>query len=176
MRFVHAALLLAVMASPAFAQREPEIVIPGRLGVPVIINGVDASWGVVVGEFGLDRPGVMAPTVIYRPLLISVPDFVPGYFPHGKTRLWPPRNRAAARAAEAASGADLLSQLVEPVRAGPVTDYPSYPMPPVVVAPTIDGCRMGRPYSITAGPHDPPRSIRISRLHESDAIASSGSS
>ena len=37
-----------------------------------MINGIDASWGVVEGEFGLDRPGVVAPTVIYRPLQVSV--------------------------------------------------------------------------------------------------------
>ncbi len=58
----------------AFAQREPQIVIPGKAGVPVYINGVDASRGVVVvGEFGLDRPGLVAPTVIYRPLIAEFP-------------------------------------------------------------------------------------------------------
>ncbi len=71
MRLVPATLLLAVMASPAFAQREPQIVIPGKPGVPVYIDGVDASWGVVEGEFGLDRPGLVAPTVIYRPLVTA---------------------------------------------------------------------------------------------------------
>ena len=81
MRFVQAALFLAVTTSPALAQREPQIVIPGRRDVPVIINGVNASWGVVVGEFGLDRPGAMAPVVIYQPLLASVPYAVPSYFP-----------------------------------------------------------------------------------------------
>ena len=55
MRVVAAALLFAVTCSPALAQREPEIVIPGKAGVPVIINGIDASWSVVDGEFGLDR-------------------------------------------------------------------------------------------------------------------------
>jgi hypothetical protein len=66
------ALLLAVSASPAFAQREPQIVVPGRPDVPVIINGIDASWGIVEGEFGLDRPGAMAPVVIYRPLEVAI--------------------------------------------------------------------------------------------------------
>jgi hypothetical protein len=42
-------LLLAVAASPAFAQdRAPEIIIPGE---PVYINGIDASCGVVEGYF-----------------------------------------------------------------------------------------------------------------------------
>ncbi len=121
MRFVHAALFFVVTASPAFAQREPEIVIPGKPGVPVFINGVDASWAVVEGEFGLDRPGAMAPTVIYRPLVVDFPYAVPAYFPrtgrrpgYGRFEIMPPANRAAA-----ASGADLLSQLVERIRAGP---------------------------------------------------------
>src|SRR5580692_12340390 len=97
MRFVYVALLLAVTTSPALAQREPQIVIPGRPDVPVMINGVNASWGIVEGEFGLDRPGAVAPTVIYRPLLVSVPYSVPGYFPrsgrkpgYGRLEVIPP--------------------------------------------------------------------------------------
>lgn len=73
MRLVFVALLLAVTASPALAQRKPEIVIPGKPGVPVIINGIDASYGIVEGEFGLDQPGLVAPAVVYRPLLTAYP-------------------------------------------------------------------------------------------------------
>ena len=115
MRAIHAALLLAVSACPALAQRAPVIVIPGKPGVPVYINGIDASWAVVEGEFGLDRPGEVTPTVTYRPLL----DF--GSLPRARLlsgnrpapRLWPPGDRAAAESAAAAAGADLLPQLVE---------------------------------------------------------------
>jgi hypothetical protein len=32
----------------------------------VFINSIDASWSVVEGEFGLDRPGETTPTVICR--------------------------------------------------------------------------------------------------------------
>ena len=145
MRFLHAALMLVISASPAFAQREPEIVIPGRPGVPVMINGVDASWGVVVGEFGLDRPGLLAPTVIYRPLLISVPQFVPGYYPstgrrpgYGRLEVVPPPG--TPKPPPAPTYYRSWSSQSAP---GPVTDYPSYPMPPVVVAPTLDGYRRG---------------------------------
>ena len=56
MRLVHAAVLFAVSASPALAQRGPVIVIPGRPDVPIFENGVDVSWSVIEGEFGLDRP------------------------------------------------------------------------------------------------------------------------
>jgi hypothetical protein len=80
MRLVQAFLLLAVTASPAFAQREPEIVIPGKPGVPVYINGVDASWGVVEGEFGLDRPG-FPKTLVAGPLVVALPLAGPAYHP-----------------------------------------------------------------------------------------------
>jgi len=87
MRCICAALLFALGASPALAQRAPEIVIPGRPDVPVLINGVDVSYAVIEGDFGLDRPGEMSPTVIYgaRPLLL-LPYYnfgygEPGYFP-----------------------------------------------------------------------------------------------
>ena len=65
MRLVVQARSASRHASPAFAQRGPEIVIPGKPGVPVYINGVDASWSVVEGEFGLDRPGQVTPTISF---------------------------------------------------------------------------------------------------------------
>jgi hypothetical protein len=137
MRFVHAAMLLALSASPALAQREPEIVIPGRPDVPVIINGIDASWGVVAGEFGLDRPGMVAPTVIYRPLLVLVPVAVPGYFPttgrqpgYGRLEEVPAPDRALP--SPAPSYFRSWSSRSAP---GPATDYAPYPSPPVVVTP-----------------------------------------
>lgn len=101
MRPVPAVLLAAIMASPAFAQRAPEIVIPGKPGVPVYINGIDASWGVVEGDFGLDRPGMVTPTVVWRPLLVDLPARVPSYHPrtgkrpgYGRLEVVPPPDRA----------------------------------------------------------------------------------
>lgn len=100
MRFLYTALLVALGAYPAFAQRGPVIVIPGRPDVPVYINGIDASWGIVEGEFGLDRPNEVNPTVVYRPFLISAPYAVHPYFPadgrrpgYGRLEVVPPRNR-----------------------------------------------------------------------------------
>ena len=141
MRFVHAALFLAV--TPALAQREPQIVIPGRADVPVIINGINASWGVVVGEFGLDRPGEMAPVVIYQPLLVSTPYYVPSYFPkdgkkpgYGRLEINPPADRPLPPPAPT-----FYRSWSSQSGAGPVTEYPAYPMPPVVVDPTFAGRR-----------------------------------
>jgi hypothetical protein len=83
MRFVHSALLLAVSACPAFAQRGPVIVIPGRPDNPIFENGADVSWSVLEGEFGLDRPGQVTPTVIYRAPPVIVPYYGAGaYMPH----------------------------------------------------------------------------------------------
>jgi len=56
MRLLHTALWFAVSISPALAQRAPVIVVPGRPDVPVLMYGVDVSWSVIEGEFGLDRP------------------------------------------------------------------------------------------------------------------------
>jgi len=97
------------------AQREPEIVIPGKAGVPVYINGIDASWGIVEGEFGLDRPGLVAPRVTYRPLIVLYPTakrtrLLPEERP--APRLWPAGNHSPAGSAAAAAGADLLPELV----------------------------------------------------------------
>ena len=91
MRLVHTVFFLAVGVSPALAQTGPVIVIPGRPDVPIFENGVDVSWAVVESELGLARPGVLTPTVIYRPPPpIFVPygraSYQPGYFPSsGKT-------------------------------------------------------------------------------------------
>jgi hypothetical protein len=51
-------------SAPARADSGPVIVIPSRPGVPVIINGRDASYAVVEGDWGLSRPGAVAVTVI----------------------------------------------------------------------------------------------------------------
>src|ERR1700742_3566826 len=64
---MRAAVTLAVLigaAGAAWAESiGPVIVIPGRPGVPVIINGVDASYSVVEGDWGLDKGVHVQPTV-----------------------------------------------------------------------------------------------------------------
>ena len=143
-------------ASPALAQREPEIVIPGKPGVPVYINGVDASWGVVEGEFGLDRPGATAPIVVYRPLLATTPTPgpVPSYFPktgkkpgYGRLEINPPPNRPLPPPAPT-----YYRSWSSQSAPGPVTDYPQYPMPPVVVDATVGGWNRGHHPGWIPGP------------------------
>src|SRR5205807_6701716 len=44
-------------AMPARAQTGPVIVVPGKVGVPVTINGVIVDGAVIYGDWGLARPG-----------------------------------------------------------------------------------------------------------------------
>ncbi len=104
MRPLYAALFLlflpAATASSALAQRAPVIVIPGRPDVPVYIHGIDASWGIVEGEFGLDRPNMVTQTVVWRPYPPAITYPTPGYYPAdgkrprvGRLEILPPANR-----------------------------------------------------------------------------------
>jgi hypothetical protein len=65
------AFLIATTAT-AVAQTGPVIVIPGRPGVPVMINGVDASYAVVEGDWGLGKGQRVQPTVYGGPV-IAIP-------------------------------------------------------------------------------------------------------
>jgi hypothetical protein len=140
MRLVHAALLLAVSASPALAQRAPVIVIPTRPDVPVLMNGVDVSYAVIEGEFGLDRPGEMPATVIYWIRPIAVPYYRatayrvgPAYFPssgkkpgYGRLEVEPAPDRPLPPPAP--SYRKGWSSQSAPT---PPTEYAPFPAPPV---------------------------------------------
>ena len=63
---MRARLALAILIGatlPALAGGGFDIVIPGRPGVPIIINGIDASYAVVEGEWGLGKGEQVQPTV-----------------------------------------------------------------------------------------------------------------
>jgi hypothetical protein len=66
------ALGFAVIAGHAVlaADSGPVIVIPGRLGTPVIINGLDVTGAVIEGDFGLYSPHMVAPRIISGPVAI----------------------------------------------------------------------------------------------------------
>jgi hypothetical protein len=142
MRYVCAGFALAITASCAFAQRAPVIVIPGRPDVPVYIHGIDASWGIVEGEFGLDRPNMVTETVIWRPYPPAIDFPAPGYYPAegkrprlGRLEINPPPNRVLPPPAPTyyrswSSGSAPY----------PATAYtPGYTQEPIVVAPVIGG-------------------------------------
>jgi hypothetical protein len=143
MRFHCAALLLAASTLSAFAQGGPEIVIPGKPGVPVYINGIDASWGIVEGQLGLDRPNEAAPTVIWRPYLISIPYRAHDYYPadgrhpgYGRLEITPPPNRRLPPPAPS-----FYRNWSSESAPGPATEYA--PSAPLVYAPSYSRTRSG---------------------------------
>src|SRR5262245_3452650 len=74
-------------ATPARADTGPVLVIPSRPGVPVIINGWDASYAVVEGDWGLARPGHGVVTVLGGTPVMPSPVYHPrnSYYPrHGR--------------------------------------------------------------------------------------------
>ena len=127
---------------PARGDHLPVLVVPGRADVPVIIDGIDASWGVVEGEWGLYRPGAVPPTVIPAPSALQAPRGG-GYFPSaghapraGRLEIQPPANRILPPPAESfhrswGAASDPLPATIPP------------DPPPIIMAPPIvyDGGR-----------------------------------
>lgn len=82
-------VIVAIAASlagheSARAADAPGFVIPGKPGVPVIINGYDASYSIVEGDWGLDRPTGVPPTIVSGPVRLPPrARYDGGYFPGG---------------------------------------------------------------------------------------------
>jgi len=126
------------VAGEACADNQPVVVVPGRPGVPVIINGTDATGAVVYGDWGLYRPG--GAVVIEGGLwpLVAFPparDWAPHYYPatgrtpaYGRKEIDPgPRRPGLAPAYH--------KSWVSESQSGPVTEYPPFAPPAVVVTP-----------------------------------------
>src|ERR1700694_3577 len=99
------AILIGTTIS-ALADGGRVIVIPGRPGVPVIINGVDASYAVVEGDWGLGK-GVHVQPTIYGGRYIDGPPNGGHYYPSaahspgdGRLEVEPPANRKLPQPAE----------------------------------------------------------------------------
>jgi hypothetical protein len=106
MRIGVALALFIATNSAAFAGGGFEIVIPGRPSVPVIINGVDASYAVVEGDWGLGKGTHVEPTVYGGRYVDPVPN-VGHYYPsagrmpgYGRLEIEPPANRRLPQPAE----------------------------------------------------------------------------
>jgi hypothetical protein len=150
MRAVRALLLLIgttlAASSPASANGGFSIVIPGRAGVPIIINGVDASWAVVESDWGLAKNVHMQPTV-YGGRAVDPGPNVGHYFPsaghmpgYGRLEIQPPANRKLPQPAQSYHKSWSVQSAQQPAQ----NDVPYYP-PPVIVAPENGA----------ASPHDP---------------------
>jgi hypothetical protein len=101
----------SLAAAPAAAEGDgsPVFVIPGKRGVPVIVNGygLDASYSVVEGDFGLSRPGSVNPVIVAGPRLPPMLPPVKHYYPgtgetpgYGRLEVQPPPNRRLPPKAE----------------------------------------------------------------------------
>jgi hypothetical protein len=130
------ALCAAVAGAPrAHAQTGPVIAIPGKPGVPVIINGVIVDGAVIYGDWGLARPG-HGQIVIEGPVAYTANYDSRGYYPAtgrqprvGRLEIVPKVQRVRASTdfhREWSAGSD---------RRKPVTEYPPIDPPPVIVAP-----------------------------------------
>lgn len=74
------ALLLGLTGAAVASDTGPTIVIPSRAGVPIIIDGVDASFAVVEGDWGLGKSVHVAP-VVYGGWPVAAPRPRGHYFP-----------------------------------------------------------------------------------------------
>ena len=129
-----AALCAASLAAPARAQTGPVIAIPGKVGVPVTINGVIVDGAVVYGDWGLARPG-HGELVIEGPVAFATPWDARGYFPAtgqaprlGRQEVEPKGHRP--RPTNFHRDWSTQSDFNQPV-----TQYPPFDPPPVIMAP-----------------------------------------
>lgn len=125
------------------AAEPPAYVIPGRPGIPVMIYGYDASYTIVEGDWGLDRPGAMPPTITYGPRIGAPPLYYGPYFPrvgrrpgYGRLEVEPPPNRRLPPRAESyhrewSTQSDEL----------PADLQPTVPPPPMVISPEFNRWR-----------------------------------
>lgn len=130
-----AALCAAFLTAPARAQTGPVIAIPGKPGVPVIVNGVIVDGAVIWGDWGLARPG-HGELVIEGPVGFAEPWDQRGYYPLtgraprlGRYEIDPPKRH---RPHPASFRRDWSAE--SEFRA-PVTEYPPFDPPPVIMAP-----------------------------------------
>ena len=146
---MRAGLALALLIGttlPSLAGEGFDLVIPGRPGVPIIINGVDVSYAVVEGDFGLGKGVHMQPTV-YGGRYVDVGPSVGHYYPslghmpgYGRLEVEPPANRKLPQPAPSYNRS-WSAQSAPPQAQQP--QVPLYP-PPVIVAPQNDNMDMPR--------------------------------
>jgi len=103
MRAAFALAYLIATTGASFADSLPVIVIPGRPGVPIIINGVDASYSVVEGDWGLGK-GIHVQPTVYGGRYVDPEPHVGHYYPssgrvpgYGRLEIEPPSNGSRGR-------------------------------------------------------------------------------
>lgn len=139
-------LLFAIMIGTtpaAFASDGFDIVVPIRPGVPIIVNGIDVSYAVLEGGFGLGK-GVHNQPAIYGGRVAEPEPNVGHYYPsmgarpgYGRLEIEPPANRRLPQAAESYHQSWSAQSQPLPAQSNPPQDIPLYP-PPVIMAPHGD--------------------------------------
>jgi hypothetical protein len=131
--------LMMAMTQAVFASEGFDLVIPGRPAVPILLYGVDISYAVVAGSFGLGK-GVQNQPTVFGGRYVDLEPNVGHYYPsmglrpgYGRLEIEPPANRKLPR--PAASYHQSWSAQSAPQPAQPAQpEVPLYP-PPVIVAP-----------------------------------------
>ena len=135
MRFATALVILLGTTSASFADGF-DLVIPMRPGVPIIVNGVDVSYAVVEGDYGLGQGAHRQPTVYGGRYVDSEPN-VGRYYPslghqpgYGRMEIEPPANRKLPKPAESYHDSWGAQSMMQPPQ-------PEVPMitPAVILAP-----------------------------------------
>jgi hypothetical protein len=130
---------MMTMTQAALASEGFDLVIPGRPGVPILLYGVDISYAVVEGSFGLGK-GVQNQPTVFGGRYVDIEPNVGHYYPsmglrpgYGRLEIEPPANRKLPRpAASYHQSWSVQSAPQPPQPAQP--EVPLYP-PPVIVAP-----------------------------------------
>jgi hypothetical protein len=156
---MRAGLALAILVGTtwtALAGDGFDIVIPGRPGVPVIINGIDASYAVVEGDWGLAKGNHVQPTV-YGGRYVDFAPNVGHYYPsagqmpgYGRLEIEPPANRRLPQPAESWH------------RSWSAQSAPQQPAVPLYPPPVISAPRNGDA-GMSQDPTNPPQDMRPRR-------------
>jgi len=142
MRLIMAAAILIGSMPLAFAGEGFDLVVPGRPGVPIIVNGIDVSYAVLEGDFGLGKGVNNQPTVFGGRYVGWDQPNVGHYYPslglrpgYGRLEIEPPANRRLPQPAESYHQSWSAESAPQPAQQQP--EIPFYP-PPVILAPHSD--------------------------------------
>ncbi len=135
------ALAILLGTTPAAFAEGFEIVVPMHPGVPIVVNGVDVSYAVLEGDYGLGK-GVNNQPTIYGGRPVPPEPNVGHYYPslglkpaYGRLEIEPPANRKLPQPAESYHDSwHAQSAPNPPTLPSTQPEIPFYP-PPVIVAP-----------------------------------------